>query len=205
MTRTAIEIYVSLMTTIRNRLDLIDTINNTEGNDFSRAETAAFHGRKVVEGIAFGCLVSIGNSIKNIPRDAKGQWNAEIILKSLKSKNITSFPSPSLIRKPTAIEQKNENVAAVVEGIPERRISPDDLISIYKSMHPWLHEINPYTEPDRDNFYAKNGKSLWGNMNRLNQFIEKHFIAISGEGFFCILRDDEDDTTKVVSLSRPGP
>src|SRR6202023_1035984 len=37
-------------------------------------------------------------------------------------------------------------LAATVEGIPERRITHDDLISIYRATHKWLHEINPYLD-----------------------------------------------------------
>ncbi|MGH9852326.1 MAG: hypothetical protein ACREBD_21005 [Blastocatellia bacterium] len=192
------------MTTIRNRLDLIEVVKSSQSNDFSRAETAAFHGRKIVEGIAFACLVAIENGIKHVPRDAKGQWNAETILKSLKPKNIPTLPSPSILRNASAVEQESDNVKVVIEGVPERRISHDDLITIYQGLHRWLHEVNPYTEPDRESFYLKHGKLLWDDLARINRFIEKHFISISGEGFFCTLRDNVDGSTKVISLSRPN-
>jgi len=203
MAKTALEIYDALMTTIRGRLDVIEAVKNSESNDFSRAETAAFHGRKVVEGIAFACLVAIENGIRHVPRDAKGQWNAETILKSLKAKNIPTLPSPSIIRTASEEEKESDNVNVVIEGVPERRVSHDELIAIYQGLHRWLHEINPYTEPDRESFYVRHGQLLWDDLTRINQFIEKHFISISGEGFFCVLRDDVDGLTKVVSLSRP--
>ncbi len=205
MDKTPLEIYVELMTTIRNRLDVIETMMQAQIDDFSRAETAAFHGRKVIEGISFACLVAIENGIKHVPRDAKGQWNAETILKSLKSKNISTLPSSSIIRNATAIERENDNVNVVIEGVPENRISHDDLISMYQSLHRWLHEINPYVETDRKSFYLSHGQNLWSDLARINQFIEKHFISISGEGFFCVLRDNVDGRTKISSLSRPKP
>ena len=204
MAQTALQIYVDLMMTIRSRLDVIESLSNLSGNDFSRAETAAFHGRKIIEGIGFACLVAIENGLKHVPRDARGQWNAETILKSLKSKSIPTLPSPSIIRKASISERETDSVKAVIEGVPERRISHDDLIAIYQSMHRWLHEINPYTEPDRSAFYAKRGQSLWDDLVRINRFVEKHFISISGEGFFCVLRDNMDGSTKVMPLSRQG-
>ena len=88
MTLLPVQQYESLMTTIRQRLDVIEMLRSTSLDAFSKAETAAFHGRKVVEGITFGCLVAIENGLRQIPRDAKGQWNADKILKSLHSKNI---------------------------------------------------------------------------------------------------------------------
>ena len=154
MEQTAHQIYIALMTTISSRLDVIESLCNLRGNDFSRAETAAFHGRKIIEGIAFACLVAIEQGLKHVPRDAKGQWNAEKILKSLKSKSIPTLPSPSIIRNASMSECETNGVKAVIEGVPERRISHDDLLAVYQSMHRWLHEINPYTEPDRSAFYA---------------------------------------------------
>jgi hypothetical protein len=203
MAKTAVEIYLDLMTTIRSRLDVIESVRNSIANDFSRAETAAFHGRKIVEGITFACLVAIENGIRKVPRDAKGQWNAEKILKSLMSKSLPTLPSPSIIRKASALEQERENVKVVIEGVSDRRISHDDLIAIYQGMHRWLHEINPYTDPDRESFYVKHGQSLWDDLRRINRLMEKHFIAISGDAFFCVLRDDIDGLTKVIPLSRP--
>ena len=71
MDKIPLEIYVELMTTIRHRLDVIETIRQSQIDDFSRAETAAFHGRKIIEGISFACLVALENGIKHVPRDAK--------------------------------------------------------------------------------------------------------------------------------------
>src|SRR5688500_16402590 len=106
MTALPKDVYLDLMKTIRRRLDLVETLRSSQVDDFAKAETAAFHGRKTVEGIAFGCLVATENSINHVPRDARGQWNAEAILKSLTSKKLTAFPSPSIIRLPTTEEQE---------------------------------------------------------------------------------------------------
>lgn len=200
---TPLENYIALMQTIRSRLDVIESVRNSKTNDFSRAETAAFHGRKIIEGIAFACLVAIENGIKHVPRDAKGQWNAEAILKSLQSKSIPTLPSPSIIRNASASQRETNNANVIIEGVPDRRISHGDLIAIYQGMHRWLHELNPYIETDRGSFYDKYGQQLWQDLQRVNRFVEKHFISISGEGFFCVLRDDVDGTTKVLSFSRP--
>ena len=198
----SVRLYHELMSVIRDRLDVIEKIESSFGGDFARAEAAAFHGRKVVEGIAFGCLVATENGIKRIPGDAKGQWNAEVILTNLKKKNINTFPSPSIIRSPTGEEQLKDDVYAVVEGMPDRRICSGEFIAIYQRMHSWLHELNPYVAHDRAAFYAKNAQRLWNDLAMINRFIERHFISISGIGFFCVLRDSIDGKTKVVPLSK---
>lgn len=196
------ETYVDLMSSIRDRFDVITKLAKATGSDFGRAEAAAFHGRKIVEGIAFGCLVATERGLKHVPRDAKGQWNAETILTGLKKKGLKTFPSPSLIRRATSDEQGEHGVGTTVEGIPERRISPSDLIAMYQRMHRWLHELNPYVAKDRAIFYASNGQSLWADLAAIERFIEKHFISIAGEGFFCVLRDSTDGMTKVLPLSK---
>lgn len=135
--------YLSLMQTIRGRLDLIEELKRSPSIDFLKAELAAFQGRKVVEAIAFGCLVAVENGLNFVPRDAKGQWNAEDILKSLDKKNLAAFPSPSIIRVATPAEQTMNGVTSVVEGVSERRLTRDDLIKTYQRLHGWLHEANP--------------------------------------------------------------
>ena len=99
------ENYCSLMWTIRCRFDVIDTLRQSSADFFSRAESAAFHGRKIVEAIAFACLVAIDHSLKYVPRDAEKQWNAETIFQNLKSKNLTVLPSPSIFRHTYAEEK----------------------------------------------------------------------------------------------------
>jgi hypothetical protein len=197
-----VELYLDLMSVIRNRLDIVDRLASTTGRDYARGESAAFHGRKVIEGIAFGCLVATEHGLKHIPRDAKGQWNAESILKSLSSKGLSIFPSPCVIRAPSDDERARHNVKSVVEGVPERRLSVQALIEMYQRMHRWLHELNPYVSRDQSSFYAQHGHELWNDLSAINRFVEKHFISISGEGFVCVLRDNIDGQTKVLPLSK---
>ena len=173
------------MMTIRSRLDIVQSLRSSKLDNFTKAETTAFHGRKVVEGIAFACLIATENGIGHVPRDAKGQWNAESIINSLRSKKLTVFPSPGIIRPPTTEERNQYNVTAVVEGIPDRRLTEDQLIDIYQRLHKWLHEINPYKQMDHSKYVNAHSEALWDDMSRLEAFIERHAITIGGEGFFA--------------------
>lgn len=62
------QMYLDLMSSIRDRYDVIAKLAQLNGGNFGRAETAAFHGRKIVEGIAFGCVVATEKGLKHIPR-----------------------------------------------------------------------------------------------------------------------------------------
>lgn len=176
--------YLDLMSSIRDRLDLIVKLSQARGNDFGRAETAAFHGRKVIEGIAFGCLVATEKGLKYIPRNAKGQWNAETIIKDLQKKGLNTFPSPSLSREASPEERSKNNITVTIEGIPDRGITINELATMYHRMHRWLHEPNPYLAKDKATFYKNNSESLWFDLLAIEKFIERHFISLSGQGFF---------------------
>ncbi len=193
-------IYLTLMQSIRARLDFAESLTIGVGDSFFRAETAAFHCRKVIEGIAFACLVATQHGLKHVPRDAKGKWNANKIFRDLQKKNLDVFPSPSAIRFATPEEQASYNVKSIIKGIPEHRLSHDELIKIYERLHSWLHEMNPYVSSDQEAFLAAHGPQLRIDLRSVNHFIEQHFISIQGEAFFCVLRDKVDGHTKVLPL-----
>ena len=201
-TPTPLENYQQLMNVVRSRLDAVQSLSKLTIDEFNNSEIAAFHGRKIIEAIAFGCLVGIKNGLKTIPRDAEGQYNAEKIFKNLNSKGIDIFPSPSKIRYATESEINEHNTKIVVEGIPERRIDKNEMIKKYQRMHNWLHELNPYTKDNQEVFYQKNKQQLWKDLNELELFLSSHVMSINGEAFFCVLRDKQDGRTKVISLSK---
>lgn len=147
-------------------------------------------------------IVAIDNGLKNIPRDAKGKWNAEIIFKTLKSKNLTVLPSPSIIRQATFEEQITRGAHITIEGIPERRLTHDNLIEIYQRFHAWLHEINPYVYQGHSDFYTQKSTGLWNDLTNLQLFVERHFISIHGAAFFCTLWDAQDQQTKVIPFAK---
>jgi hypothetical protein len=195
--------YKSLMSVIRWRFDHINTIKASGLDVFFSAETAAFHGRKIVEGIAFGCLVVLEQGIKNVPRDAEGQWNAETIFRSLQKKKLDAFPSPSLIRTPSEEEvRENGRLGATIEKKLDSVLSINEMCAIYNRVHCWAHEINPYVCANRLEFISKHGNALWSDLASLEKFIERHVISIKGEMFYCTLRCSSDGNTKVMSLSK---
>lgn len=202
MNQAALQNYWGLMATIRYRFETLAELSASSVPRFAKAELAAFHGRKIVEAIAFGCLVATENGLRHVPRGAKGKWNAQEILLSLKSKEISAFPSPSKNRYADNFTADELSTRAVIEGVPERRLSHDDLVAIYTRFHAWLHELNPYTQPNRDAFHDSHIQSLIADIERVRDFIERHFISINGEGFFATLWDSIDNEVKVQSLSR---
>ncbi len=196
------EMYLKLMEVVRHRFDVIKKLSESAVDDYGKSEIAAFHGRKIIEAIAFGCLISAKNGLKHLPQDAQGQYNAQAIIKSLSKKGIVVYPSPSIIREASSEEREMHNVKVVVEGIPERRITKEEITKKYQRMHNWLHELNPYTKQGQKEFHQNNSKQLWKDLDELSLFLQSHVMSIKGEAFFCILKDKYDGLTKVASLSK---
>jgi hypothetical protein len=194
--------YLSLMLTIRERFDAIEGLRRAGTPTFARAEAAAFNGRKIIEAISFACLVAVQNGLREVPRGARGQWNAETILNNLKSKGLSVLPSPSHIRQALPEEQRDNDVAVVIDGIPERRLTYEEITRIYRALHAWLHEVNPYVHIDHVTFMTAKLEPLWSDLASLKLFVERHFIAIRGEALFCVLWDSHDGQTKVSSLRK---
>ena len=191
------------MWAIRTRFEAIQSIKNSNLNNFAKAESAAFHGRKIVEGIAFACLVAYENRFQNIPKEAKGKWNPAVIFKELKKKKVEIIPSPSVLRLPISGESlPSTKIDKIIEGIPENRITHEQLIEIYNRMHVWLHELNPYTYSEKSTFCDQKSQILWGDIDKLYKFLEKHFISINGMAFYCVLFDSQDNGTKVYPLNQ---
>ena len=193
--------YLDLMRTLRQRFDVIKALKSAPALAFEHADTAAFHGRKIIEGMAFGCIVAVDASKTTIPREARGQWDARKILLELKRKGLGVLPSPSRLRLPTPHEQ-SLGAGVVVEGIAEARLTEDALLQIYQRLHGWLHEANPYVHGSHAAYYAKNAASLWDDLALLRRFMERHAISINDHGFYCTLWDSTDGQTKIFDYSR---
>jgi hypothetical protein len=196
------DIYIDLMAIVRKRLDVIDKIKSLGKESFYLSETVAFHCRKIVEAIAFSCVLAIDNSLKSVPKEAEGQYNTEKIFKTLKKKGINALQNPSIIRQASEEEKKQHNVSVVIEGIPAKCLTYDDLISIYQNLHNWLHELNPYTKKGHTEFNNTNHARLWSDISRLEGMMERHAMIVRGIGFYCTLRDKDTGDTRMIAISK---
>ena len=196
------DLYLELMRTIRSRFDLISNLKSQRSDESFVDEIAAFQGRKILEAVAFGCLVAVENGINMIPKDAHRQYNAEKILKELNKKDLNVIPDPNDYRQSTPEEFEQYKSPMTLEGIPERRITRQGFIKIYKRLHSWAHELNPYVYNGRINFVKTHHKKLWEDLDKMEKCLETHRASIRGEGFICVLRNKKDNQTKVLPISK---
>jgi hypothetical protein len=187
--------YKMLLTNIRARYEVIDGLMLTEASEFASLETAAFHMRKSIEGIAFGCLVALENGLKQIPRDAQGQWNADRIFARLAKQDQLVFPES--FRRDNPPEGSHRKVVHHIVKNAEANLSIREVRDIYRRSHKWVHEWNPYVESfGRD--YEKYRTELLADVPKIWNWLLSHMIGIGGRIFLGLLKDG-DLAVRVVS------
>tara|TARA_R110001599_G_scaffold101293_1_gene259162 strand:+ start:733 stop:1356 length:624 start_codon:yes stop_codon:yes gene_type:complete len=190
--------YRSLMTNIRARHELVSNLNLKPSSDFVDFETAAFHLRKIIEGVAFGCLVATENGLKKIPRDARGQWNADKIFVRMKKEKSLVFPEAAQRVDPDAsaplrvahhiVPRKNDNLAI------------DEVRTMYRQLHVWNHEWNPYVEDHGKNFDKRKaevisfGPKLWN-------WLVIHMIGVGGELLIAHLKEGPEGQVLIAAAT----
>ena len=193
-------IYKDLMTNIRARFEVIEGLKLNNQSTFAELETAAFHLRKSIEGIAFGCLVALDQGMKEIPRDARGQWNADNVFARLQKRDRLVFPSAFAREDPP--KGAEPDVKHHMAARPELNISVDEIREIYRRTHKWLHEWNPYVESLGQNF-DKSKSELLGDLPKVWNWIVQHWIGIGGHVFLGILKDTDGQVRVLAAESMP--
>ncbi|UYY58909.1 hypothetical protein [Sphingomonas sp. S2-65] len=188
--------YRLLMRNIRARFEIVDSLKLSHTSDYPELETAAFHLRKSIEGVAFGCLVAMENGLKSVPRDAIGQWNADRIFSKVAKRTPVIFP--------VAIDREDPPAEAV--GVQHHlvtnkdcNLSVDQVRAVYRRTHRWLHEMNPYIPITADKF-SELRADLLADVVSVWKWLLHHFISASGEVFLTVLKT-EDGELEVSSAS----
>ena len=191
-------VYRSLCQRLRQRIEFAEQVIGSTAPHWHIAETASLQGRKAIETISHMCLVAVEHGLGElgIPRDAKKHWNAETIFNRLKKKGINTLPSPSRMQKSTDPRWGSEFV-----GVPENRLSYDDLCEIYGSFHEHLHDINPYAVDASEDYYIEKIPVLSKSIDRIRRFAWIHFAGIKGQAFLVDLKN-EYGITAVVPMSK---
>jgi hypothetical protein len=185
---TALNQYRQLMSRIRARFEIIAALGLQSSSDLAELETAAFHLRKIIEGIAFACLVALRNGLKSIPRDAVGQWNADVIFAKLSKSNNLSLPCPVIQGPPKA--GADPKVKFHFSDDTANDLTLDQLRSIYRNTHPWLHEWNPYVQLHVKEFPRRRAQ-LIRDCQRAWDYLAFHAIHIAGKVFIGVLKNAE--------------
>jgi hypothetical protein len=190
------QLYQALMTNIRARFEVIEGLKPNAGSSFAELETVAFYLRKSVEGVAFGCLAALDQGLKEVPRDARGQWNADNIFAGLKKRDHLVFPESFIRSDP--LEGSDPIVKHHIIKNDEKNLSIDEVRDVYRRSHKWLHEWNPYIARLGSEF-DKSRSELLSDLPKVWNWISQHMIGIGGHVFLGILKDPADGQVHVVA------
>lgn len=190
------DLYLTLMTNVRARFEIVEGLNLNSESGFAAFETAAFHLRKSIEGVAFGCLVAFDQAFKEVPRDARGQWNADNIFIRLKRRETLVFPES--FRRENPPEGSDPAVKHHMVACPDINLAVDQVRDIYRRSHKWLHEWNPYIER-LGNDIEKSKAELLADLPRFWNWILQHKIGIGGHIFLGLLKDPTDNQVRIIS------
>jgi hypothetical protein len=195
-----VQTYCDLAFKLRNRIEFAETILTVNAPSSQIVETVCLQGRKIIETIAFMSLVATEHGLGSlrVPRDVKTHWNAKTIFERLKKKNIDILPSPSRMQK-----TDDKRFDYIFAGVPENRLSYDDLIHMYETFHRGLHEPNPYVQSDESAFYKKLLDGLNTDIAKLRRFTWIHFIGIKGQAFMVDLKNTLGNTY-VLPVTKSG-
>jgi len=193
----AIDQYRGLMANIRARFEIIDGLKLAPASDYAALETGAFHLRKSVEATAFGCLVAMENGLREVPRDARGQWNADKLFVRLKKTHPPVFPLAINAERPGP-EQTGINHHITTNK--DWNLTIDEVRAIYRRTHKWLHEWNPYL-PGGALKFGKYRDELLSDIPKIWKWLLHHLIVVDGEVILTVLKRSEDVGVEVISAS----
>ena len=188
--------YRELMVNIGQRFEFIRRARLSSESDYFTLENAAFQLRKSIEGIAFGCLVASENGLKEIPRDAKGQWNAEKIFSRISRIKPLVFPVSFVRTDPV---EGVDDVQHVLNDNELVNLSINTVTDIYRRTHRWAHEFNPYVPLSEAKFDDLRSKLL-DDVNAIKSWISQHGIYADKE-LLLVMMDHEQGSVKVFAAS----
>lgn len=203
--RSPAERYFELMKDVRLRIDHIRALESLRPDDPFACEQVALHGRRMIENIAFGCATIAEQAGFELPKSMRREYHAVRILRQLEANYDKPYPSPSIIRRPLAHDMVGPGgsaIAAVIEGVPAKRIPAIELEHMYNRLSDHLHGQNPLSGRSRITSDVNDYRILWEGLTRLIQFIERHVMTIRGVGYFCVLRDSIDGSVKLLPITK---
>jgi hypothetical protein len=173
--------YRGLMRNVRARFEIIDGLKLSATSEYAELETAAFHLRKSIEGVAFGCLIALENGLREVPRDARGQWNADKILIRISKLDEPPFPKAIHVGDGEDADHhisRNEQDDLSIEAVQQ----------IYRRTHRWLHEMNPYVPVTLKKFDELRS-NLLADIVSIWKWLLHHLVVVNSEVLMVVMKN----------------
>jgi len=146
MAEADIKIYAQSMAGIRDRINIIQTVNVNQVNIPSttfKAEFMFLQFRKVLEEIAFSTIAANKDAYSALHAKFSVHWKAKAILEEVKKLNADFYPNP--LQAPMKIAEGHHHFEAIADGY----MTPDEFVTLYEASSEIVHTRNPYKEGDK--------------------------------------------------------
>jgi hypothetical protein len=134
--------YENLMLVAKGRLMFIEEFNDKKV-DFLKVELIAVQLRKIIEGIAYGCVCACELGGESLSDAVTGSYDARNVFTELKRKNLDFVPRPCSFAFKGEVDIEEWNISN--KGLTRSAIfrSANDYSRAYKKLHQYAHEFHP--------------------------------------------------------------
>jgi len=161
----------------------------------NRAERVALHVRKIVEGVAYGCLSGVEHRNQQTLKDQRSK-DADKLLSWLKAKNLLKLPAAQRLEPPPSPEFK-----MVLAGAGIYDLDVDRLNAAYSRASALIHERHP--ERLSADGMALELAAIEQDAEQLRSWLWLHTMFLRGEAFL-VQMGQAGTKSFMVSLSRQG-
>ena len=196
----ALNEYRKLMIDIKTRSEFIEQLDTSLPRHIGWLESVCLQIRKILENIAYACLVANG---QHMPNKIRRKYNPDEILSKLDQVIPGCWPEPVLTNKPEPTARRHPQDAGTIDTRPSGDwLIRAELPEIYGRLGDLLHNRNPLRSSYNDINYFITRLPKWH--HRIRQLLTKHKIAIISEEEMYLVQISPNGVT-ITPFVRIGP
>ena len=134
--------YENLMLLAKRRLMFIEEFNNKKV-DFLKIELIAVQLRKLIEGVAYGCVSASELGGANLSEETLDAYDARTVFEALRKGDLNFIPRPCSFTFNGGETMEEWNISKKDVARSDQLNSAKDYLNAYKKLHQYAHEFHP--------------------------------------------------------------
>jgi hypothetical protein len=182
----SIDLYLKLMTEIKNRVQSIaDILNQNKTTTFqvTNIEFMCLQIRKILELISLSSLVMNHELFEKEKVKYQKFWHAERILNDIERLNPDFYPVPILELPP-----KDDQVEKILMERDDDFLTKKEFVKIYEKCGKIMHAENPFGSQIDSNYYQKQ-IGIW--LTKITKLLNCHKIRLADDNMFYLIHMHE--------------
>jgi hypothetical protein len=194
-----IDLYIQLMTEIKNRVQSIaDILNQKRTTTFqaTNIEFMCLQIRKILELISLSSLVMNHELFEKEKIKYQKFWHAQRILNDIERLNPDFYPIPIITSPPIDKEAK-----FLLKEREDDFLSKADFVKIYEKCGKIMHADNPFGSKS-DGVYYQNQIGIW--LTKITKLLNCHKIKLADDDMFYLIHmyEKDDDLVRAYTFGR---